>query len=67
MQKTISKIILTELAGPAVRRVGTAFGAYLVGVGIHTDTATQIAAGTVALLGVALDLLTSHLNRKGWQ
>lgn len=63
--QNIQKIIVKELAAPAIRRIGTAFGAYLVGVGIHTDTATQIAAGAVALLGVALDLLQSHWNRKG--
>ncbi|WP_195822671.1 hypothetical protein [Roseobacter sp. MH60115] len=50
---------------PILRRAGTAFGAYLVGLGVNSDTTTTIVAGLTALAGVALDLILSHLNRKG--
>lgn len=53
-----------EIVGPILRRGGTAFGAYLIGIGVHSDSATQIAAGVVAALGVILDLTLSHWERK---
>lgn len=54
-----------EIILPLFRRAGTAFGAYLVGLGVAEDQATLIAAGVTATLGVALDLIVSHYNRKG--
>ncbi|MGK7663610.1 hypothetical protein ACSQ8I_21245 [Marinovum sp. E06] len=55
---------LTDIADPLLRRMGTAISAALVGYGVAHETSSVIATGTVALCGVAFDLLLSHLNRK---
>lgn len=54
----------TELVKPAVRRLGTGLGGYLVGLGVHENLATQIATGAVALALVGIDLWQSHRERK---
>lgn len=58
------RFLITDLVRPISRRGGTAFGAYLIGIGVQTDTTTQIVAGLTALLGVVLDLVFSRINRK---
>lgn len=56
--------LVSEIGKPLIRRVGTAFGAYLLTIGVQGDTQVQIVAGLTASLSVALDLLLSHRNRK---
>lgn len=59
------EFLYEEIVKPIIRRAGTAFGVYLVAQGVDENTATQIAAGAVAVAGVVFDLLNSHFNRKG--
>lgn len=54
----------TELVKPAVRRLGTGLGGYLVGLGVQENLSTQIATGAVALALVGIDLWQSHRERK---
>lgn len=56
--------LLEQLALPTLRRVGTAFGAYMVGIGVQADVVTQITTGMIALGGVSLDLIMSWLERR---
>lgn len=56
--------VLSEVIRPLSRRVGTAFGSYLLGLGVHSETTTQIVAGATALGAVLVDLAFSHYNRK---
>lgn len=58
------EFLKSEVIGPILRRGGTAFGMYLVGVGVGEAEATQIAAGATALLGIGLDLLLSNMQRR---
>ena len=57
--------VLTELLKPALRRLGTALGAYLVGAGVAADTVDLIVGGVLAAIGVAFDLFMSNRDRKG--
>jgi hypothetical protein len=57
-------MMLQEVFRPLARRAGTAFGGYLLGIGVHSDTSTQIVAGITALAGVILDLTLSHFSKK---
>lgn len=55
--------IVNELVKPLSRRAGTAIGGYLVAIGVSGDQAATIAAGAVALIGVAIDLALSYKER----
>ena len=55
---------LENLARPVTRRLGTAFGAYLLSVGVQGDLVNQIVAGFGAAVAVGFDLSVSYLNRK---
>lgn len=57
-------LLTSEIIKPLSRRVGTAVGAFLVGLGVAQDVATVIAAGAAALVGVVVDLVRSHTERK---
>lgn len=62
--KSFKKFIVTEIAEPLFRRLGTGLGAYLVGLGVAREDATVIVSGAVALAGIVMDLVWSHLERK---
>jgi hypothetical protein len=61
--KNLQTFLLTELAAPLTRRLGTALGAYLVAQGIGSDPAEQIVTGVLAAIAVGIDLAMSYLNR----
>ena len=61
---TVKLFLLKEIAGPAIRRLGTGVGVYLASIGVASDAVTAIQAGAVAALGVVFDLVVSNLNRK---
>lgn len=54
---------MNEFVKPLSRRAGTAIGGYLVAIGVSGDQAATIAAGAVALIGVAIDLALSYKER----
>lgn len=57
--------IVDSIIAPAVRRVGTAVGGFLGGLGIATHDANAAGAAVVVLLGVAADVLVMSI-RKRW-
>lgn len=57
------QLVLTEIARPLVRRLGTAAGAYLIATGVADDQATLIVNGIVALALLLVDLVNSHVER----
>lgn len=59
----MKKFILKEIAGPVVRRIGTMLGAYMIASGVADETANVIVAGVIAAIGLAVDLVASHLSR----
>lgn len=58
--------LVHEIVGPLARRLGTAVGAGLSGYGLAADDISAVAAGAVALVGIAVDLALVYLKtRKG--
>ncbi|MFV1531183.1 MULTISPECIES: hypothetical protein [unclassified Phaeobacter] len=55
--------LASEFIQPLLRRVGTAFGTYLVTIGVTQETSNMIVAGIIALGGVLVDLALSHSAR----
>jgi hypothetical protein len=66
---SIKNVIMSELLRPFARRLGTMLGAsiatYLASQGTDPEVIKALQAGLVALFGVSVDLLNSHLDRKG--
>jgi len=57
--------VIHELLAPVSRRLGTLVGGALSGLGLASDDVSAVAAGAVALLGIAVDLGILYLrNRK---
>jgi len=57
------KYLITEILKPILRRLGTAMGATLVGMGVANEHAVQIETAAIALLLVLADLILSHFER----
>lgn len=57
--------VIQSIVGPSVRRLGTAVGAWLVGLGMDADVSAQVQVGFVAAVLFAIDLAASHLNVLG--
>jgi hypothetical protein len=64
MLNGFQKFVIGELAQPIMRRIGTAAGGYLVGVGVATEVANTIVLGLIAAMGVGIDLINSSAERK---
>ena len=60
----MGKSLFHNIADPLLRRIGTGAAAYLVGIGVATETASLIEAGLIAALGVSIDLVSSYLSRR---
>lgn len=60
----MKQFLLQEMAKPMLRRVGTAIGGYLIGMGYAASVVDPIVAGLAAAGGIAIDLAMSHWNRK---
>lgn len=58
------KILVAEIVKPIIRRVGTAMGATLVGMGVASEQALEIQTAAISLLLVLADLILSSLERK---
>lgn len=58
------KIIVSEIVKPLIRRGGTAFGVFLMSLGLGQENVDQIVLGLTAALTVSADLFLSHLERK---
>lgn len=56
--------LLAELLRPVYQRVGTLVGSTLAGAGVAHDDVSVIAAGAVALAGVAVDLAFIYLKKR---
>ena len=57
----MKSFIIRELLKPALTRVGTALGFFLVGtVAVSPDVAEQIQVGLIAAIGVVVDLVVRH-------
>jgi len=57
-------ILSGEIFEPIIRRLGTASATYLVTVGVHADVANDVKLGIIAVAGITVDLMFSHLARK---
>lgn len=60
----MNKLLIREVLGPAIARVGTAISGYLVGAGAASSDAEKIAVGAIALVMVGADLALGHFFRK---
>lgn len=60
----MQKIIVSEIVKPLIRRGGTAFGVFLMTLGLGQENVDQIVLGLVTAACVAADLLVSHWARK---
>ena len=56
--------ILKQLVEPAMRRIGSAGSAYLIGIGVAASSVEQIMLGLSAALAVGLELVLSAKARK---
>jgi hypothetical protein len=56
--------LLEELAGPIVRRSGTALASFLLGVGITSHQTDLIVSGAITAALVSIDLIGSHIVRR---
>lgn len=56
--------VYQEILKPVIRRLGTAAGAYLAGIGVAATTVEQIVLGGTALAAVTLELLLSNRDRR---
>lgn len=61
----MKRFILNELAKPVLRRFGSYLAGALTALGVAAPSVDQIETGLVALGLVAVDLVSSHWNRKG--
>jgi len=57
--------LVDSVIAPVVRRIGTAVGGFLGGIGIATHDANAAGAAVVVLLGVGADILVMAV-RKRW-
>ena len=62
--RKVYKFILSELAKPIIRRLGTAMSGTLVGLGIAADQAVQVETAATALLLIVADLILSGMERR---
>lgn len=60
----MQKIIVSEIVKPLIRRAGTAFGVFLMTLGLGQENVDQIVLGLVTAASVGADLLVSHWARK---
>lgn len=59
-------ILLKQVLDPLLRRVGTAFAAFLLGaLSVEPALVDQFVVAFIALVSVSVDLIASHLSRKG--
>jgi hypothetical protein len=58
------KGIVSEIVKPLIRRGGTAFGVFLMTLGLGQENVDQIVLGLVTAASVSADLLVSHWARK---
>lgn len=56
--------IVHDIVGPVARRVGTIVGSALGGLGLASDDINAVAAGAVALVGIAVDLGLIYLRNR---
>lgn len=62
----MKNIVLKRVLDPLLRRLGTAFGAFLLGaLSVEPALVDQFIAVFIALVSVSVDLIASHLSRKG--
>lgn len=57
--------LLHDIVGPVARRVGTLVGGALGGLGLASDDINAVAAGAVALVGIAVDLALIYARNRG--
>lgn len=60
----MQKILVTEFLKPLVRRAGTAFGVFLLSVGVGQESVDHLVLGLTAALSIMLDLVLSHWERQ---
>lgn len=60
----MKEFIKEAILSPMLRRGGTIFGGYLLGLGVTQDQTTQIITGLTAVLLVVMDLVFSASARK---
>ena len=59
-------IVLKRVLDPLLRRIGTAFAAFLLGaLSVDPALVDQFIVAFIALVSVSVDLIASHLSRKG--
>ena len=64
MGESMIHFILTELAKPIIRRLGTAMGAGLLSMGYATEQTVAAETAVTSLALMLVDLVLSHEERK---
>ena len=57
------RFVLSELAKPVIRRLGTAMSGTLVGLGYAQEQAVQLETAATAFLLIVADLVLSNIER----
>jgi len=64
MGASMIEFMLTELAKPIIRRLGTAMGAGLLSMGYATEQTVAAETAVTSLALILVDLVLSHKERK---
>lgn len=64
MGESMLHFILTELAKPIIRRLGTAMGAGLLSMGYATEQTVAAETAVTSFALILVDLVLSHKERK---